>query len=90
MFGISLLVIRTAVIRDFLIRESSALVYISNREVVLTFSNEKSITLSMLYMKKNEKSKVMILRRNILEIKGKDLFLLVSWKAIKLGGGVNG
>jgi hypothetical protein len=90
MFGISLLVIRTAVIRDFLIRESSALGYVSNREVVLTFSNEKSITLSMLYMKKNEKSKVMILQRNILEIKGKDLFLLVSWKAIKLGGDVNG
>ena len=51
--------------RKFPIRESSALGYVSNRDVVLTFANEKSIILSMLYMKKNEKSKVIILRKKI-------------------------
>jgi len=51
--------------RKFPICESSALGYVSNRDVVLTFANEKSIILSMLYMKKNEKSKVIILRKKI-------------------------
>jgi len=51
--------------RKFPIRESFALGCVSNRVVVLTFANEKSTTLSMLYMKKNEKSKVIILWRNL-------------------------